>query len=274
MNNIEIYYFSGTGNSLHVAKELQKRIPGTVLKPIVSLLKNDVIKTQGKTVGFVFPIYLTLVPYPVRCLLKKIDLTSADYIFTAATRIGTFTFADIYFRRMLKKKGKKLNSFFLLNMASNSPTGLRPTPGDKNWVNDISKEKIDELEQVVQKELDLIKKAVLNRDNNPVKIPFTPFKNMFEKIMSSLIEVIKTEIKYHADSTCTSCGICERICPSGKIKIVDKKPVWQKNVRCFYCFACFNFCPEQSILVGNIYTEKKGRYHHPDVVLKEIEGQK
>jgi flavodoxin len=24
---IEVYYFSGTGNSLHVAKELQKRIP-------------------------------------------------------------------------------------------------------------------------------------------------------------------------------------------------------------------------------------------------------
>ena len=34
----EIYYFSGTGNSLHVAKELQKRMPETKLIPILSLV--------------------------------------------------------------------------------------------------------------------------------------------------------------------------------------------------------------------------------------------
>jgi hypothetical protein len=32
--NAEIYYFSGTGNSLHVAKELQTRLPGARLAPI------------------------------------------------------------------------------------------------------------------------------------------------------------------------------------------------------------------------------------------------
>ena len=55
MSGIEIYYFSGTGNSLYVAKELQKRIPETNLIPIVSLLSKDIIKTDGETVGFVFP---------------------------------------------------------------------------------------------------------------------------------------------------------------------------------------------------------------------------
>lgn len=57
MCEVEIYYFSGTGNSLHVAKELQKRIPGTNLIPITSLLKKDTIETNGETVGFVFPIH-------------------------------------------------------------------------------------------------------------------------------------------------------------------------------------------------------------------------
>ena len=55
----EIYYFSGTGNSLHVARELQKRIPETNLIPIVSLLNNNVIETNGETVGFVFPIHFS-----------------------------------------------------------------------------------------------------------------------------------------------------------------------------------------------------------------------
>lgn len=34
----DIYYFSGTGNSFHVAKELQKRVPEVNLIPIVSLI--------------------------------------------------------------------------------------------------------------------------------------------------------------------------------------------------------------------------------------------
>ena len=70
----EIYYFSGTGNSLHVAKELQKRIPETELIPIVSLLDKDVIKTSGQTVGFVFPVHALTIPVAVKKFLRKIDL--------------------------------------------------------------------------------------------------------------------------------------------------------------------------------------------------------
>ena len=53
--NTEIYYYSGTGNSLHVARELQRRIPESNLIPIVRLLGNDMVKTSADTVGFVFP---------------------------------------------------------------------------------------------------------------------------------------------------------------------------------------------------------------------------
>jgi len=44
MAGVEIYYFSGTGNSLYVGKELQKRIPEAHLIPIVSLLNKDIIE--------------------------------------------------------------------------------------------------------------------------------------------------------------------------------------------------------------------------------------
>lgn len=56
----EIYYFSGTGNSLHVAGELQIRIPDTKLLPMVSLLNKNVIETKADIVGFVFPIHLAM----------------------------------------------------------------------------------------------------------------------------------------------------------------------------------------------------------------------
>lgn len=45
----EIYYFSGTGNSFHVAREFQRRLPKTVLLPIVSLLGNETISLGQKS---------------------------------------------------------------------------------------------------------------------------------------------------------------------------------------------------------------------------------
>jgi len=43
------------------------------------------------------------------------------------------------------------------------------------------------------------------------------------------------------------CGTCEKVCLSKKIKMINKKPVWQKNVKCFYCYACINYCSMQSV---------------------------
>lgn len=67
----EIYYFSGTGNSLYVAKELQKRIRETKLISIVNLLNRDFIKFSSDTVGFVFPIHLAMAPAQVLKLLRN-----------------------------------------------------------------------------------------------------------------------------------------------------------------------------------------------------------
>jgi len=66
----EIYYFSGTGNSFYVAKELQKRMIDSKLIPIVSLLKREIIDVHGETVGFVFPLHAMTVPIPVKIFLK------------------------------------------------------------------------------------------------------------------------------------------------------------------------------------------------------------
>jgi hypothetical protein len=85
----DIYYFSGTGNSLRVARELQKRIPEANLIPIVHLLRNDTIKTSADTVGFVFPNFCLSIPIPVHDFLEKVDLTSAQYIFAICTRGGS-----------------------------------------------------------------------------------------------------------------------------------------------------------------------------------------
>jgi ferredoxin/flavodoxin len=274
----EIYYFSGTGNSLHVAKELQKRIPGANLTPVVNLLDEDVIQTQAETVGFVFPIHLTTLPIPMREFVKKLDPTSAKYIFAIGTRMGTFCLADIALDNVLKEKGKHLDAYFILNMATNTPTGLVPGPGDKNWVSNVSAEKVNALDAEVHNRLNAIQSVIVNQVPNP-EDDSPRRSSLLRRLLYILLALgarstSGTEIPYTTDSTCTSCGTCEKVCPSKKVKLVDGKPTWQKEVQCYFCYACFNFCPTQSILVGKKYAQKDGRYFHPGITANDIAGQK
>ena len=103
----EIYYFSGTGNSLHVAQELQKRVPGAKLIPIVSLVREKSVTASAKTVGFVFPHYASSLPRIVHTFIEKLDLSSAGYLFAIATRGRTETMAFVEIDKILKGKGKR-----------------------------------------------------------------------------------------------------------------------------------------------------------------------
>jgi ferredoxin len=81
------------------------------------------------------------------------------------------------------------------------------------------------------------------------------------------------------DLKCTGCGICEKVCPSSKIKIVDATPIWQCKVDCYFCYACLNFCPNQAIQIhSQIYmksfTTEKGRYPHPYAGVIDMVAQK
>lgn len=274
----EIYYFSGTGNSLHVAKELQKRIPGADLIPVVSLLGQDVIRTQAETVGLVFPIHLTTLPMPMREFVKKLDPRSAEYIFAVGTRMGTFYLADIALENVLKEKGKRLDAYFILNMPNNTPTGLVPGPGNKNWVNKNSEEKVQALDAAVENRLDAIQSVIVNQVPDP-KDDAPRRGAMLKRLISIFLAFgekssSRSTIPYYADSSCTGCGTCEKVCPSQKIRLADGKPVWQKDAQCYFCYACFNYCPTQSILVGKRYIQKDGRYSHPGVTANDIAGQK
>lgn len=73
--------------------------------------------------------------------------------------------------------------------------------------------------------------------------------------------------KFVDEALCTECGICEKGCPYGAIRL-DPRPMFDKN-RCYGCWSCYNHCPEQAI-----YTKKlRGKGHYPrpiDVLVEKL----
>ncbi len=83
----------------------------------------------------------------------------------------------------------------------------------------------------------------------------------------SFSQVPKMDKSFLIDEKCTSCGICEKICPAQNILTINGKPIWQHH--CEQCFACLHWCPQKAIQYGK-HTAGRTRYHHPDVTMKEI----
>jgi len=283
--SIVIYYLSGTGNSLHVARELHKRIFKSELIPIVGLLGNDTIKTDTDTVGFVFPNFCLTIPIPLHEFLQKVDLSSVQYIFAICTRGGSKSEAFDYLNILLRRKGKQLHAQMDVNMPWNYPFGKY------NLVSNNTEERMQQLEAEMQKKLDIFsqcineKKAYVEEKlNTDFQIPG------WQKALFSLIPksfnykshryMYQRLLRFYADSNCNGCGVCEKICLSRKIELINKKPLWKEDVKCYACYACINFCSKQSIQIESsipfvkAYTEKNGRYRHKLATYKDIAEQR
>lgn len=265
---MQIYFFSGTGNSLHVARELKRRIPKTTLVPIISALKTVRIETEDEIIGIVFPIHATTIPFPVKQFLQRIDLNSASYIFAIATRLcSDKVFLDM--NKILARKGKFLNSYFSVEM----PCTYIP------FFKLSSEEEIQKMESNLQGRLDEIKDLVVNKQISREKDDMVVF--LLTRILYPFITYWFQKIRFpdmeksfFSDSKCTGCGLCERICLSNKIRIVNNKPEWIDSIKCTYCFACLHYCPVNAIQIKGRKTITKGRYHHSEISAKDIAGQK
>jgi ferredoxin len=283
--NSEIYYFSGTGNSLYVTRELQKRIPESNLIPIVRLLGNDMIKTSADTVGFVFPNFCLTIPIPVHEFLIKVDLASAQYLFAICTRGGSQSEAFDYTNILLNRLGKRLDAQLDINMPWNYPFGKQ------NLVGTSTKERIQHLETEMQDKLNVFCQYILAKEAYVEEKADANYEiPRWQKVLFSLIPksfnyeshryMYQDLLRFYSDSNCNGCGICERVCLSHKIEMTGKKPMWKKEIKCYACYACINFCPRQAIQIESRIpfvescTDVNGRYHHKSVTYKDIAEQR
>lgn len=239
-----IFYFSGTGNSEWVARRIAEGTGDNAVS-IGDIIKNgntNISLDNEKTVGVVFPVYAWGVPDPVIKFVKNLNTEKDAYRFAVCT-CGDEAGLTL----------KRLNNIF---------------PFDGGWSiimpnNYIIMYDIDSPEQTKQKidnaklKIPKICEAILSKQ----KI-WDFYKGSFPLIKSYVVNPLfnnyATSTKdFKTESSCTSCGLCERVCPLGNIALKDKKPIWGNN--CTQCLACIHHCPVKAIQYGK-HTTNKGRY--------------
>lgn len=254
MNSV-IYYFSGTGNSLWVAKQIGQSIEGTKLIPISTVMDQETIEFKEEYIGIVTPVYYNGLPMMVKRFLKKVKVSNHPYIYSFATlgekssnvftEIDTLLNGNLSYGRHITMPGNYLRMF--------------NTPSD-----DVIKEQLSNGQKVIEdsiikikekKSEPYVKEMILKR------FVYSPVRNIW------INKLPKIDQSFNVDSKCISCNICKKVCPVKNIEMVDQKPKWQGM--CEDCMACIHLCPAKAIQIKN-KTKNKKRYINPEIKIEEL----
>jgi ferredoxin/flavodoxin len=284
----EIYYFTSTGNSLVVARDIAARINGTLIS-IASVVDQERISTDADVIGMVFPVYYASLggsglPRIVERFASKLEGLGAKYLFAVCTHSGGPVDTIENLNRIVQSKGGELAVGFGVQTGIPYPPAVKIKHlllGQELQIDrcaDASRRQA--LFAACRTKLDALCRQIQTREKGRVemrskaKIAEMPWfalqkqmaiaryqalANSTSRSMDELIPLADTS--FEVSEACTGCGTCARICPVGNIDMVDGGPVWQH--RCETCYACFQWCPRDA--VGGAIIEYEKRDHHPDV---------
>ena len=254
----EIYYFSGSGNSLAIAQNLSKEMEDSKIISIPHVI-DKANSITGEIIGIVCPIYFHRMPHTVRDFIKKIK--EAKYIFMIYAGAGELGKGVKRTQKLFVNQNIKLSSLFNITMPDNSTKyGEIPKEEQMKMFNNADK-KIEDIVKIVNGKGEHFD----SNNTSPLKTYIYP-AILYKFLYGSMSKMDKD---FTVDENCNGCSICQKVCPVNNITMKDNKPVWNKNNQCQVCLACYNWCPKESIKHPSVKAEMK-RYHNPNIKLKDI----
>jgi ferredoxin len=258
---IELKYFSGTGNSWKILDTCKNVFAEN--RHIVSIAPieiNEQLPSDADIIGFCFPVYAFGIPRVCRRYLKQLQQFSKPqngFVIITAGKQDESGFSVNECVKILRKKNVQIIYTAVVEMPANWTTYLNPPPKE---------EALAIIEKGIKQATE-IGNDILNGTHryHRFNIPqnYRRFGLYREYYLFKHLGLQQMWRSFKVYGSCNGCGVCEKLCPTGSVKLVMDQPVWSSS--CEQCMRCVNFCPEKAIyqsMGGG--TNGRNRYHVHD----------
>ena len=234
-----ILYFTGTGNSLYIARQLADE--NTEILSIPQMMKQGRHDFAADEIGIVYPIYGHMPPNMVRNFIKQARLV-AGYKFAVLTfGMLDFNAAEIW-DNISRQSGTTFDYINTIVMVDNWLPNF-------NMADQIKMDKhIPEQLAKVKEDLDQQKKWV-KPATDAARRAHEGFM-YFSRLDPDIGFLMRSEKYFQVTDACIGCGICTEVCPRGNYKLTSEGVKGEGD--CDFCFSCIHNCPQHAIQFASL----------------------
>ena len=151
-----IYYFSATGNSLEIARQIKKELEKCTIKSMAVQIPSEPVGGPGESIGFVFPVFYNGLPRLVKRFAERLAIYPGTYCFAIANSGGTRANPLGMLEDILSEKGIHLSYAEEIKMPGNYIVGHQAPAPDK----------VQKLIEAVANKVDKAAKAIAGVNGN------------------------------------------------------------------------------------------------------------
>ncbi len=254
-----IFYFSGTGNTELISRELKKCLEAENHKVEVLSIENiekiAEMNFDNKVIGFGYPIYKFTFPDIFQKLFPLFNILGNNnryFQFCTYARFTADTFYD--FSRKLKPGKFNLIAEQSFKSPSNGISARQP-------IDDYEYQTVMFFEDDIANKVWEFAKTIINNAQSGVKVRqkrpglIAPVRLRIVKD----IEITKYPKLQIDKEKCAACGLCAKKCPDSNLKMKDNSVHVIDDKDCLHCLRCMHHCPSNAIIFGAL-TRGENRY--------------
>lgn len=246
-----LFYFTGTGNSLYIAKQIEENPIS-----IPQIIHREKQEYTAETIGIVAPVYGHEVPLMVKEFIER-AVFHTDYFYLILTYGNRHGGAAELAKQLCEECNVTVDYINVIVMVDNWLPSF-----DMNEQKKLDKHVEENIGKIVE-DLKQRRKAiaeVTDVDRAAHKQFLNRMSQMPSDAWQHLLEVT---------DKCIGCGICEKVCPSASIRIENGKAVHMPG-KCQTCIACAHACPQKAIGLTIPEVNPDARYRNEHISLQEI----
>lgn len=246
-----VFYFTGTGNSLYIAKQIENdpiSIPQAIHR------ENQ--EYSADSIGIVAPIYGHEVPSMVKEFLKN-AVFRTEYFYMVLTYGNRHGGAAELAKKLCDECGISVHYINVIIMAD-------------NWLPSFDMNEQKKLDKHIEENMRAILADLTARRNRIAEVTDTDraAHRQFLDRMSQMPADAYQHLLWVTEA-CVGCGICEKVCPSASVRVTDGKAVHIPG-NCQTCLACAHACPQKAIRLMIPEVNPEARYRNEHISLQEI----